>query len=269
MNSYNANRVQNLGLINTLFTIVNNEPVDQPDTVLARYFLENYTNLSNLNIYDVADECFVSRSSIRRFCQRIGYENFKQLKNDFKQFSYEYHYFMNTSRKEDYRDNYMRELANVQKDFNELITDDKLREIAARIHDSDQVVLMSAYNSVNALIEFQRPLVISHKLVRVMNSENIDKDYLEALDENGLVIVVSPMGHFAEVMLDVISEMPAYCMLVTTSHKEEFQKVFDEIVYLSKDDHTDEKSVNGKIGNYVFFDFLYATYFRMYGDAPK
>lgn len=73
-------KINRLSLLNSLFNVLNENNQGDPYLILAEYFLEHYHELSRLNIYDVAADCFVSRSSIRRFCQAIGYENSSRLK---------------------------------------------------------------------------------------------------------------------------------------------------------------------------------------------
>ena len=255
-----------LGLVNKLFTIVNNEPSNSPNSVLAQYFLENYDRLRELNIYMVADECFVSRSSIRRFCQNIGYDNFKDLKNDFKDFKYEYNYFMSLASKPYYRNYFMQELDNVRADINALFSDEKLDYLATMIHDATEVVMISAYNSINTLAEFQRPMILSGRLIKIMNHEKLDSDLLYSMDKGSLVIVVSAMGHFAELVMELIGDLYAHTILLTTSYNPAFNNCFDEVFYLSQQDHTNQKSVNGKYGISVFFDLLYGFYLRKYGS---
>ena len=73
--------INKLGFLNSLIEIVNNNmEEDAATSVLARYFLVNFNRLPELNIYDVAENCFVTRSSVRRFCQSLGFDNYKELK---------------------------------------------------------------------------------------------------------------------------------------------------------------------------------------------
>lgn len=57
-------RINKWGLLNSLIEIVNNESSDDPHAILARHFLKNFDRIGQLNIYDLAEECFTSRASI-------------------------------------------------------------------------------------------------------------------------------------------------------------------------------------------------------------
>ncbi len=73
--------IRHFSLMNSLLAVVNRSPHDSMDSTLARYFLERFDRLADLNVYDVAEECYTSRSGIRRFCQSIGLDNFSDLKS--------------------------------------------------------------------------------------------------------------------------------------------------------------------------------------------
>ena len=60
-------RINKWGLLNSLIEIVNNESSDDPHAILAQYFLKNFDRIGRLNVYDLAEESYTSRASIRRF----------------------------------------------------------------------------------------------------------------------------------------------------------------------------------------------------------
>lgn len=69
-----------LNLFMSLLAVYDENDRDDSSYTLARYFLEHFDSLADLNIYDVMDACFVSRSGVRRFCQSIGFDNFSKIK---------------------------------------------------------------------------------------------------------------------------------------------------------------------------------------------
>lgn len=258
-----------LSLINDLCLIVNTDAPTSPDTVLARYFLDNYHQISELSVYDIADACLVSRSSIHRFCQRLGYHNFKDMKADFKAVGTQYDYFMQLAGREDFIIYMQLEMMKMVVDLNEQITKEVLDKIATRIHDSKEVILISSYSEKSYLQKFQRPLVLSGKIIRVIcdrfEEDDLRYSFLKKLDKNSFVMVVSAKGIYAEGMDDIIKTIPAYKALVTTSYRSDFESTYDEIYHLSRDDYTNLKSVYSEYGICLFFDILYSTYLRKYG----
>lgn len=221
--------IHRLGLVDSLFRILDHNPSENPDHAIAKYFLENYARIGELNIYDVAAECYVSRSSVRRFCQQIGYDNFLDLKREFKQFDYQYNYFLEMHKDDDFRGFYAKEILAMVQEVDELISKAELERMADRIYQSNQVLFLSSYSSSQCVMEFQRPLVLLHKIIQVMTDSNFDRDKLLALGQDDAIFMVSTMGNFARSNLSVLSECHAHKTLITTSHDKAFPAVFDEI----------------------------------------
>lgn len=66
--------------------IINNYFNDLSDSELeiSKYILENYTGIPNMSVNELAENNFTSKSSIIRFCQKIGFSGFTELKNYIK-----------------------------------------------------------------------------------------------------------------------------------------------------------------------------------------
>lgn len=258
-----------LNLINDLCAIVNTDTPTSPDTVLARFFLDNYHQISELSVYDIADSCLVSRSSIHRFCQRLGYQNFKDMKADFNAVSTQYDYFMKLAGRDDFVIYMQLEMMKMIVDLNEQITKDILERLATRIHDSKEVILISSYSEKSYLQKFQRPLVLSGKIIRVFcdhfEEDDLQYSFLKKLDKDSFVIVISAKGIYAANMDEIIRSIPAYKALVTSSYRDDIEDGYDEVYHLSRDDYTNLKSVYSEYGICFFFDILYSTYLRKYG----
>lgn len=258
-----------LNLINDLCNIINNEEPSAIDTVLACYFLENYSKIGEQNAYDIADACLVSRSSIHRFCHRLGYQSFKDMKIDFKNNASQYDYFVLRAKKDDFSHQYQMEIIKMVADLDELLTPDLLNELVIRIFHSKEVILISSYSEKHQLQKFQRALVLCGKVVHVY-IDHFDQDstklsFLKKLNANSLTIVISAKGMYARQMDHVIKTIPTYKCLVTTSKRTEFNDTYDKIFYLSKDDYTDLRTIHSEYGVGFFFDILFSIYLKKYG----
>jgi len=258
--------IRELGLIDRLFSIVNDETNrDDPDAVLAGYFLSNYTKLDSLNVWDIADACFVSRSSVRRFCQRVGYENYRQLKNDMRGYNHSYEYFMKAATQDNYTENFTKELIAMALELQQRCTPEEMGKIAERIHDSNKVLFLTSYSSLSCVHEFQRPLVLSGKVVALKSDIRADDEYLRSMTEDDYLIVVSAMGKYARVVEPMLTDCKAYKAIITASRSSDFTAPYDRVYHLSKNDYDGVKSWMGKYGMSYFFDVLYSEYVRRYG----
>lgn len=257
--------VARLSLIDKLFAIVNEENAGaDPDCMLAGYFLEHYTELDSLNALDIAEECFVSRSSVRRFCQRVGFENFRELKNSMKHSEHSYDYFLQYAKQEHYTDHFTRELISMAMDLNHRCSPAAMEKITGRIHDSERVVFLTSYSSYSVVHDFQRPLVLSGKVVSVRIELYEADEQLASLGPNDLVFVVSAMGAYARRIMPMLEKCGAYKYLLTASRQNDLKTVYDEVFHLSPNDYDGVKSWAGKYGLFYFFDVLYSEYVRKY-----
>ncbi|WRK53521.1 hypothetical protein SD457_26580 [Coprobacillaceae bacterium CR2/5/TPMF4] len=82
-------------LVIILLSTINSEPKDSNNYKIAKYLLENLHTLEDLSISDLANNCFVSNSSISRFCKEIGLDNYNTLKSQIIKIPLEYRYAHN------------------------------------------------------------------------------------------------------------------------------------------------------------------------------
>lgn len=61
------------------FTI-NTDGLSKSDIIVANYIMKNYFSIPYMSINEVAKCVNVSEATLSRFCRKIGYENFKDLK---------------------------------------------------------------------------------------------------------------------------------------------------------------------------------------------
>lgn len=256
--------INRLSLINSLTSMINENNQDDAYFTLAHYFLEHYHELSDLNIYEVADECFVSRSSVRRFCQAIGYENFKDLKNQFREYDDQLHYFMANVDREHYRAWLTNEIIEMMKEMDQRMETEEVEVIVDRIHSSRHVVFLTSDTSTMSVKEFQRSMVLCGKIIRIVSDTYQDNDLLQVLDERDYLITVSATGQFAKAASDIVQSSRAFKALVTVNREEALKQPYQQVYHLSARDHSMEKSVYGKYGIDYMLDILYAAYVRKY-----
>lgn len=66
-------------LINKVFTELN-----ENELTISKYILENYPLIPTMSVNELADNNFTSKSSVIRFCQKMGFSGFTELKNYIK-----------------------------------------------------------------------------------------------------------------------------------------------------------------------------------------
>lgn len=259
--------INRLSLLNSLFSIINENNQESSNYVIANYFLRHYHQLSELNIYDVAAECFVSRSSVRRFCISIGFENFLDLKNAFKEYDDKYSYYMKHSNRENYRESLTKEINEMIVELDKRMNIDEVDKIADRIYKSKKVVFLTSGSSMSTIQEFQQSMIFHGKIINIVSDLYTDKPFISTLDKNDIIITISAMGNFAMASREYVLQSNAYKILITVNRDKEFKKWYDKVYHLSSIDRSNEgRSVYEKYGISYMFDIIYSAYVRKYGN---
>lgn len=257
--------IRHFSLMNALLNVINNTDADDSDSVLARYFLEHFDHLHELNVYDVAEACFTSRSGIRRFCQSIGCDHFSDLKSYSWEWSRHRALFAEFAEHEDFSRYLASQIAEMVVDVSALADEGELDRLAGTIRDAREVVLITSDFSSMAVREFQQSMLYSHKIVRLITDSFGDIDCLKALDADDLVVVVSSGGNYARAVLEQIEGSSAGKILVTMSRDAALASAFDRVLYLAPVEHSGQRTVYAQYGISYFFDLLYNRYHCLFG----
>ena len=63
-----------------LLSTLNGEPKDSNNYRIAKYIIEHIHEMENCTLSELAAKCYVSNSSISRFCRDIGLGDFNELR---------------------------------------------------------------------------------------------------------------------------------------------------------------------------------------------
>lgn len=256
-------------LMTALLAVMNESEPGDPYYVLAQYFLYHFDQLKELNIYDVAEACFVSRSGIRRFCQSIGFDNFSDIKAEAEEWQRQCNYFIGYSARPHYKDYLSQSIAAMMEEINRLTTPAVLDKLVEQIHTSRNVVLFTSDFSGMAARGFQQSMVVMGKLVLVVTDAHNVPEYLKELTAQDLLITISATGNFATMMEPLTQKTAAYKVLVTVNHARRFWSVYDQVIYLSEEDNANARTVYSQYGTNYFFDILYSRYVQRYLSSTR
>ncbi|MCD7837298.1 MAG: hypothetical protein LUG65_00100 [Clostridiales bacterium] len=65
-----------------LVGLLNSEPADSVNHILASYILNHLPEMVHMGLGDLAEQCQVSKATVSRFCRALGYRDFYELKYD-------------------------------------------------------------------------------------------------------------------------------------------------------------------------------------------
>ena len=260
----------------SFLAVLNTNDEDDTNFILARYFLDHFHEIPRLSIYQIAEECFTSRSSVQRFLKSIGYDTFTELKDSIAEVKDHQRSYLTYVDHTDFP-NYIRgKLDAMMDDINRMAEKQKLIRLAEKIHDSETVFIVNAEDSSSAARIFQQQLLSMDKLVRlVTSSAHTNPEVLRKLSEKDCVITCSASGNFALMLDREISEVKAYKALITLNRTMMFENSYDWIFYLSETLQPSNRSllklrnVYTRYGMAYFFDLLFHLYFRRYQNELR
>ena len=263
INTFNA--------LTSLLVILNSNDEDDTDFVIAKYLLENVDSIKNTSIFQIADDCFVSRSSVQRFIKNLGYESYTHFKHSFDEVIRHQKSFIGYTDHTHYEQFMKDSIDAMMTDIDATCKEATFSELADKIHQAENVYFLTAEDSSAAPRMFQHQLLVLGKMVRIFTSASCHLDFLKQLHRNDLIIVSSLTGNFALVINDMLKKAEVGKCLITVNRTTAFEDTYDTIHYLSTNQSfsqnslTAARNVYNTYGLTYFFDRLYHLYFRRYG----
>lgn len=260
--NFMAQELNRYGVLNSLISILNEGEEDSSDAVIAKYLLQNFNYLQNLNIYDMADECFVSRATIRRFAQRLGFDNFKILKNQFESFHDTYSFYRAGIYDNTENNTISEQILKMVNECDSFFTDEKIAGIVNDIKKANTIVFLTSDIYSRQSSEFQKAMILNDKMVRIISKKYENSELLHSLKSTDLLLVISVSGFFVNVILPYIKDNQAKTILLTTVHDLKYYDYFDEVWYLSKSAKTNNRSVYTVFATQYCLEKIFDAYMK-------
>ena len=189
-------------ILTSLLSIMNQNDESNVDCVLAKYLLEHLDEIPRLSIYDLADACYVSRSSIHRFVRSCGYESFREFKKASVDADMHRRRFIQYTDFTDYPVHLKYQTMQMMEDVTRIADSEEMSRTIEAIHNSKEVVFLVADDSSSPVRVFQQQMTAVNKIVRVLTSSNTNLSMIDSLTDRDLLVVCSISGNFAIMIND-------------------------------------------------------------------
>lgn len=257
--------INNLGLLNS-FTAILNEGIKDSDYAITVYLVNNLDRIADISVNEIIDEQFTSRSAVRRYCHRLGYNNFSDLKDSITKLIFPSNLqYRLPSDFGDIREKLSELILAMINDINAVFTVEVINQIISQIHEYKDVILLCANNTSGDLIRFQQELIYASKEVKIVSNAYTNNENIKSLSKDSLVITVSVSGKFAEIANNWVREMNCRKILITASGDEIFREVYHQIYFITNKNFTDDYlGIYGKYGIVYIFDLIASNYIAKY-----
>lgn len=251
-------------ILTSLLSVINENDVEDSNYKLANYLLENFDRLDELNMYDIMEECYMSRSGIRRFCLSIGLNNFSDVKHHYNEWDHQYEKYCDAARKNGTKEALRESVYQVLDQVEEIATTDFLKDITRLIRDSKNVVFIASEFSAISVKEFQQSMIIAGKVIKIMSSSYVNESLINSLNAKDLIITISVTGRYGENIDKYIKDVNCRKMLITSNTGSEICASYDKIIGLPPNIDICHARDYSKYGISYLLDLIFAFYYREY-----
>ncbi|MDQ0208676.1 MurR/RpiR family transcriptional regulator [Alkalicoccobacillus murimartini] len=223
----------------TLLAYINNSLEKDINYSIARSFLENIDRLETFSLEAVAETCSVAPSTINRFCKRIGFKNFSNLRNSVilsnktRESSEKINRYLDPiSFKDQLQENV---------DMIDTIPTEQIERIVHHINSSKRIVILSFEKYQVQTLELQKKLLLLGKFCECDTNLFKQMDTLDVLTEEDLIITISIQGYLLAEGLPLIEKIrttKGKRLLITFSDEPQHHEVFDEIIQCGKTENS-------------------------------
>lgn len=184
-----------------LLSVLDKETSDSVDYIIALHILRYMSVLDGVSIQELADSCMVSKSTISRFCRKIGLEDYSDLLEEI--------HAANHVSGNDYvvpaydgsLDEYLNETEKAVTSLRQSLDSQKIKRIAAEIYHHEMVYIMGSMQAYNPAASLQADLAMYGKIVFAPSVFTHQADVIHRAGPEDLIIIFSNSGNFLKRIL--------------------------------------------------------------------
>ncbi|MEG0256323.1 MULTISPECIES: MurR/RpiR family transcriptional regulator [Lactobacillales] len=260
---------------NKLLDILRNSTMNSTNWLLASTILEKGPDIEKTSIKDLATECHVSEATISRFVRLLGCNNYIDFKNNAflireSNDSQIFHSSKNSldllkKKPDDYLNLYYSQINESLNGLIHSINFDEIDYFLHQLHQKERVYIFSFSSSLMLAEIIQSNLINYGKLVLVGFNEVQQKDHLNNLKKDDLVITLSTFGNFIHEYSDIskiMAKKDCQKVLVTQNPGLHETFYFDKVICLSDKNHVEA-------GFYTLFlgvEYMVRRYASLFGS---
>ncbi|WP_416326224.1 MurR/RpiR family transcriptional regulator [[Eubacterium] hominis] len=256
-------------VLHKLMLTINTSQQGSTNCNLAIELIKHIDELQNLNIYEIADLCFVSTSTLSRFCRQLGYKNFNAFKEALEtsygfEIDYDKHYLLAKDHLDDGL-SYMKELyLSSIKDMNDHLQKKQLIQLAELIHDHENIYIFGNVGYQFIAMYLQERLGLFKKIIHVSPDINQQKKSIHHVSEDDLAILISPRGssNVQSRFVPDLYKSHATMVLITQNEHSAYKDRYDLFLNI----HGSYDNNLGMISVMYTIDQLILVYYALYHD---
>ncbi len=254
-----------------LYAILNFCETDSSDFRIAQYLIENIEKEQQFSIQSIADACFVSKSSVSRFCRRIGYEDYRAMLQSIHQVQRRTY-----KRFDEYLDMdaaqmtsaYLRQMEECIRDVQAYATDEILDSFAALLTQYKEIGIFGQMQSYAVALNFQSELASLGKRVTSFAMMSEQEDFILESGRDAMAIIVSCSGRYFQNFsryFDYHTKDRPYLVLLTNNQRLQKCTPYDKVVIVPCKNNTASRPASLQL----FSNLVVMRYARLLHDRQR
>lgn len=187
------------GKIPVLFlSAISSERRGSINSTIAEYILEHLDEVKGMGILELAQSCYVSASSITRFCRDIGFNTYAELRDVLESSQLE---FQKISSEESPKSRIADTTKIITNSINAVSGDidiTKLHKLCSELTSYREVAAFGLLKAQAAAVSLQCDLMMQGKQIYTNISYPQQIEYIGSVGSDGLVIIFSCTGSYFE-----------------------------------------------------------------------
>ena len=264
-------------LLNRLLIILNDGNEESTYYHIANTLLCNFDSIKDMTISEIADLCFVSKSTISKFTRYIGFEDFLELKLSSAYKSNKHSNYLN------YNDNILSYMEDhTKEEYIDILINDlelakasidmaKINELVDNLIKSDKVAAFGLLYSELAAMDLQAKLAYNGKYIITHMNDVKQDEFIKNADENTLIIIFTNSGDYikkyqmvrGDIDKNIFKQTRAKIVTITSNKEMEEQPYIDLSITFQNASNVQTHSMLFQIIN----DFIAIRYKKKISEA--
>ena len=219
-------------LIYNLLAYINNSLDKDINYHIAKTLIENFHEIEGFSLETAAEVCNVAPSTINRFCKRIGFKNFSNLRNSVIK-----HGAPLEKNDIDLSGDRFIEQLKENVEIIENIPREQIDRIVKQISRSRRVVILGFEKHQIQALELQKKILLAGKFCECNTNIFKQMDVLDMLTEEDMIITISIQGYLLSeefLLFEKLKRTKGKKLLITFSEPHQHPELFDEILQCGK-----------------------------------
>lgn len=216
-----------------LLSTIASQKDDSTNCQIASYILENLESVKGMTIVELAQCCYVSNSSISRFCKDIGLHDFVELKDLLQSTELSYRLLSQQKTTQKRSEEFVQRIQDGISEMAASLDYSVFDRLAEDLMKYQRIAAFGLIKAESAAMNFQHDMLMLGKIVTTKVSFSQQKEYMRKADENDLIVIFSYRGYYFT-NYDKLSfaegHKPKIYMI--TSNEQSYQnKYVDEVIH--------------------------------------